>query len=102
MLEDSVRCAQYKNIFLEHYHCIRTELTEISRHAHEEYQFGISVSKGGVYDYRGATHGVPARSLAVIHSGEPHSTRETEIKIILPNTRCFTSRSRRRVPLCPN
>ena len=45
----------------------------LPRHAHEEYQFGLSLTNVGGYHYRGAKRAAPVGSLAVIHPGEPHN-----------------------------
>jgi AraC-like DNA-binding protein len=46
------------------------------RHAHEEYQVCISLNFPGEYWYRGTTHAVPVRSVAFLHPGEVHSSRD--------------------------
>ncbi|MDQ3118727.1 MAG: AraC family transcriptional regulator, partial [Verrucomicrobiota bacterium] len=51
-----------------------------ARHSHEEYQFCLSFNTPGSYNYRGARHLVPKRSLSVLHSGEMHSAQDLEAR----------------------
>jgi hypothetical protein len=46
------------------------------RHIHETYQIGLSLDFPGEYVYRGSHVAVPARSISVIHPGEPHAARD--------------------------
>jgi hypothetical protein len=50
----------------------------IPKHAHEDYQFCLSLDWPGEYSYRGTYHAVPAGSLSVIHPGEMHAARDTK------------------------
>lgn len=43
------------------------------KHWHEEFQFCLVLSGGGMLNYRGACHRVGAGSLTVVHPGEVHS-----------------------------
>lgn len=45
-------------------------------HAHEEYQFGLSLDTAGEYRYRGGHHLVPAGAVRTIQAGEPHASRD--------------------------
>lgn len=46
------------------------------KHAHEEYQIGLSFDSTSGYTFRGAFHCVPIGALSIIHSGEAHRSRE--------------------------
>jgi AraC-like DNA-binding protein len=60
-------------ILLERYAYTSGAVEPLSKHAHEEYQFGLSFDCQGEYHYRGVYHTVPTGSLSIIHSGEVHS-----------------------------
>jgi AraC-like DNA-binding protein len=49
---------------------------ELPRHAHAEYQLGVSFGFPGEYRYRGARHFVPVGTLTILHPGEAHVTRD--------------------------
>jgi AraC-like DNA-binding protein len=49
---------------------------ELPRHAHAEYQLGLSFGFPGEYEYRGARHFVPVDTLTILHPGEAHVTRD--------------------------
>jgi hypothetical protein len=59
----------------------------LPRHAHEDYQFCLSLDFPGEYRYRGSSCGVPLGSLSIIHPGEMHSARD-------PKDRCKTANHR--------
>lgn len=46
------------------------------KHAHEEYQIGLSLDSTSGYTYRGASHCVPIGALSIIHPGAAHRSRE--------------------------
>jgi AraC-like DNA-binding protein len=52
----------------------------LPKHAHDEYQFCLSVDFPGEYYYRGTYYPVPSRSLSVIHPGEIHAARDLEYR----------------------
>lgn len=60
-------------ILLERYTYTSGSVEPLPKHAHEEYQFGLSFDCQGEYHYRGAAHVIPTESLSIIHSGEVHS-----------------------------
>lgn len=60
-------------ILLERYTYTSGSVEPLLKHAHEEYQFGLSFDCQGEYHYRGADHVIPTGSLSIIHSGEVHS-----------------------------
>lgn len=61
------------DILLERYTYTSGAVEPLPKHAHEEYQFGLSFDCQGEYHYRGAAHVIPTGSLSIIHSGEVHS-----------------------------
>lgn len=67
-----------RNVVLESYRYAPGPAAELPKHAHEEYQIGLSLNFPGEYRYRGESHAVPVGSLSVIHPGEVHSARDPE------------------------
>lgn len=65
-------------MLLESYRYAPGPAAELPKHAHEEYQFGLSLNFPGEYRYRGTSHAVPVGSLSVIHPGEVHSARDPQ------------------------
>lgn len=65
-----------EDVVLESYRYGPGPAGEVPRHAHEEYQIGLSLDFPGEYRYRGARHAVPVGSLSVLHPGEVHSARD--------------------------
>lgn len=66
----------WDDVLLEQYHRTPGFVEGPVKHAHEEYQFGLSLDSTSGYTYRGAFHGVPVGALSVIHPGEVHRSRE--------------------------
>ncbi|PSB65845.1 hypothetical protein C7B61_10900, partial [filamentous cyanobacterium CCP1] len=60
-------------ILLEQYAYTPGAVEPLPKHAHEEYQLGLSFDCHATYFYRGAYHPVQIGSLSIIHSGEVHS-----------------------------
>ncbi|PSB09638.1 hypothetical protein C7B76_25025 [filamentous cyanobacterium CCP2] len=71
--EISVQAWESEGILLERYAYTSGAIEPLSKHSHEEYQFGLSLNCQGEYFYRGAFQAIPIGSLSVIHSGEVHS-----------------------------
>ncbi|MEO0455757.1 MAG: AraC family transcriptional regulator [Cyanobacteria bacterium P01_A01_bin.114] len=69
----SVQAWQADGVLLEQYAYTAGSVEPLPKHAHVEYQFGLSFDCPGEYFYRGARHAVPLGSLSVIHSGEVHA-----------------------------
>ncbi|MBE9075717.1 helix-turn-helix transcriptional regulator [Romeria aff. gracilis LEGE 07310] len=73
-------------ILLERYAYGAGAVEPLPKHAHEEYQFGLSFDCQGEYRYRGTRHAIPTGSLSVIHSGEVHAPSD---RTSLPNPAHF-------------
>ncbi|MDJ0707315.1 MAG: AraC family transcriptional regulator [Leptolyngbyaceae cyanobacterium MO_188.B28] len=69
----SVQAWESNGILLEQYAYTSGAVNPLPKHAHAEYQFGLSFDCQGEYFYRGAHHAIPKGSLSVIHSGEVHA-----------------------------
>lgn len=72
----SVRAWSAKGILLEQYAYTPGAVNPLPKHAHEEYQIGLSFDCEGMYFYRGTYHPIAVGSLSIIHSGEHHSPSE--------------------------
>ena len=64
------------DVRLERYSHAPGPTAAIPRHAHDEYQFGLSLDAAGEYRYRGARYPVPAGALRLIQPGEMHESRD--------------------------
>ncbi|MEL6381672.1 MAG: AraC family transcriptional regulator [Cyanobacteria bacterium J06626_18] len=69
----SVQAWESDGILLEHYAYTAGAVEPLPKHAHVEYQLGLSYDCQGEYTYRGARHAIPKGSLSIIHSGEVHA-----------------------------
>ena len=69
----SVQVWESNGILLEQYAYTPGTVEPLPKHAHAEYQLGLSYDCPGEYTYRGARHGIPKGSLSIIHSGEVHA-----------------------------
>ncbi|MEL7077920.1 MAG: AraC family transcriptional regulator [Cyanobacteria bacterium J06648_1] len=74
--EIKVATSQLPGILIEKYQYSAGSLEPLPKHAHQEYQLGMSFNCQGEYFYRGAYHPVPIGNLSIIHSGEVHSPSE--------------------------
>jgi AraC-like DNA-binding protein len=72
----SVTAWSFGDVRLERYRHAPGPTAAIPRHAHDEYQFGLSLDAAGEYRYRGARHPVPAGALRLIQPGEMHESRD--------------------------
>jgi AraC-like DNA-binding protein len=72
----TIKAWQHGDLLLESYYYPPGPPGAMLRHIHETYQIGLSLDFPGEYVYRGAHVAVPARSLSVIHPGEPHAARD--------------------------
>lgn len=68
-----VNAQEIDGILLEQYTYTSGAVEPLPKHAHEEYQFGLSFNCPGEYHYGGEHHCIPTGSLSIIHSGEVHS-----------------------------
>ena len=69
----SVQAWQSDGILIERYVYTAGTVEPLPKHAHSEYQFGLSFDCKGKYCYRGAYHVIPFGGLSIIHSGEVHA-----------------------------
>ncbi len=69
----AVQVWESNGILLEHYAYTAGAVEPLPKHAHAEYQLGLSYDCQGQYTYRGARHTIPKGSLSIIHSGEVHA-----------------------------
>ncbi|NEQ42551.1 MAG: AraC family transcriptional regulator [Leptolyngbya sp. SIOISBB] len=69
----SVKVWEADGVLLEHYAYTSGTVEPLPKHAHAEYQFGLSFDCQGEYDYRGARHVIPKGRLSIIHSGDVHA-----------------------------
>ena len=69
----SVEVWEADGVLLEHYAYTPGTVEPLPKHAHAEYQFGLSFDCQGEYAYRGARHVIPQGRLSIIHSGEVHA-----------------------------
>lgn len=76
----TVKVKQTLGVLLEHYLYAPGPPGVLEKHAPDDYQIGLSLNFPGAYEYRGATHLVPAASLSVIHPGELHAARDIEVR----------------------
>lgn len=60
-------------ILLEQYTYTSGAVEPLPKHAHEEYQFGLSFNCQGEYRCRGAYYSIPKGCLSAIHPGAVHS-----------------------------
>ncbi len=74
----SVRAWESGGLLFERYDYAPGPAGLTASHSHEEYQFCLSFNTPGSYNYRGARHVVPQRSLSVLHPGEMHSAQDLE------------------------
>lgn len=69
----SVQAWESEGLLLERYAYTSGALIPLPKHAHAEYQFGLSFDCQGEYAYQGARYPIPVGSLSIIHSGEVHA-----------------------------
>ncbi|MEM9007538.1 MAG: AraC family transcriptional regulator [Cyanobacteria bacterium P01_F01_bin.86] len=69
----SVQAWGADGILLEHYAYTAGKVEPLPKHAHVEYQLGLSYDCQGEYTYRGARYAISKGSLSIIHSGEMHA-----------------------------
>jgi hypothetical protein len=74
-----VRAWLVEGLLLEHYVYPSGVVEPLPRHAHAEYQFGLSLDHAGEYRYRGARHMIPAGALSAIQSGEAHTPSDRPV-----------------------
>lgn len=77
---------QLKDASLELYQYVPGTAELLPKHAHEDYQFGLSLDTNGGYCYRGSSYNVPAGSFSALHTGEVHTTTRKTTKIEVPRT----------------
>jgi len=77
-MQHSVDVWQFPDHLVERYRCAPGPSEHVAPHAHNEYQFGLSMHIASAYSYRGAQHMVPQGALCVLHPGEVHSTWDAE------------------------
>lgn len=82
----SVKAWESDGILLERYTYTAGDVIPLSKHTHNEYQFGFSSNCQGEYHYRGAGHIIPKGSLSIIHSGEVHAPSD---RTFLPESAHF-------------
>lgn len=82
----SIQAWESDGILLEHYAYTVGTVTPLPKHAHADYQFGLSFDCQGEYYYRGARHPIPKGSLSIIHSGEVHAPSD---RTVLPDPAHF-------------
>jgi AraC-like DNA-binding protein len=73
-----VNAWSWQHVLFELYRYAPGPAESIPKHAHEDYQFCLSLDWPGEYSYRGTYYAVPAGSLSVIHPGEMHAARDTK------------------------
>lgn len=71
-----VRAWEADGILGEFYSYTSGSVEPLPKHAHYDYQFGLSLDCQGEYFYRGALHQIPIANLSIIHSGEVHAPSE--------------------------
>jgi AraC-like DNA-binding protein len=71
---------QFQDIVLEHYLYAPGPPEVLAKHAHADYQIGLSLNFPGAYEYRGSTHLVPAGSVSILHPGEMHAARDLDFR----------------------
>lgn len=76
----SVIASRHRGILFETHRYAAGEEEAFPRHAHEEYQFYISMNTPSSYRYRGARHVVRPGSIFVLHSGEVHEPRSVGLR----------------------
>ena len=59
-------------VILEKYTYTAGAIEPLPKHAHQEYQFGVSWHRLGEFYYRGAYQRIPQGDLAILQSGEMH------------------------------
>ncbi|MGD1853164.1 MAG: helix-turn-helix domain-containing protein [Leptolyngbyaceae cyanobacterium] len=69
----SVHAWEADGILLERYAYTSGTVVPLPKHAHSEYQFGLSLDCQGEYRYRGVRQAIPKGNLSIIHSGEVHA-----------------------------
>lgn len=69
----SIHAWEADGILLEQYAYTSGTVEPLPKHAHEEYQLGLSFDCSGEYYYGGEYHRIPIGSLSIVHSGEVHS-----------------------------
>lgn len=77
-MKHSVDVWQFPDLLVERYRCAPGPSEHVASHAHDEYQFGLSMQVASAYSYRGIQHSVPQGALCVLHPGEVHSTWDAE------------------------
>ena len=63
----SVKVWEADGVLLEHYAYTPGAVEPLPKHAHAEYQFGLSFDCQGEYAYRGSRHVIPQGRLSIIH-----------------------------------
>ncbi|MBD1998577.1 helix-turn-helix transcriptional regulator [Oculatella sp. FACHB-28] len=74
--QNTVKAWQVNDLLLELYHYVPGSIEPIPKHSHEDYQIGFSSDSIGEYFYRGTCHHVPMESFSILHTDEPHKSRE--------------------------
>lgn len=68
-----LRSWELNGLFIERYRYSSGFVEPLSKHSHDEYQFGLSFDCQGEYNYRGQLHYIPTGSLSILQSGEVHA-----------------------------
>jgi AraC-like DNA-binding protein len=68
----------HDGVLVERYRYAPGPAIELPTHAHEEYQLNLTLDLPGGVRYRGGYHVQPARTLAVLMPGEPHTPRDPD------------------------
>lgn len=71
-----LRLWELNGVVIERYRYSSGFVEPLSKHSHEEYQFGLSFDCQGEYYYRGQLHYIPTGSISVLQSGEVHAPSE--------------------------
>lgn len=71
-----LRLWELNGVFIERYRYSSGFVEPLSKHSHDEYQFGLSFDCQGEYNYRGQLHYIPKGSLSILQSGEVHAPSE--------------------------
>lgn len=80
---------QFQDILLETYRYAPGKAEVNPPHSHAEYQLCLSLDFPGNYNYRGANHPVPQRSLSILHPGEMHASYDPHDREEQSNFRLF-------------
>lgn len=75
-----IEARAWPGVLLERYHYGPGPPSDYPPHVHDTYQVGIALDRGGEYRYRGSMRPVPTRALVIVHPGERHSVRDTDVR----------------------